>query len=1180
MVIDIANYINGSFDTFPLPETLTNVTLHIHSSGDASFNFSRILRQCPLLETLSIETIMRDHIYLTWDEPMTPHRDFALRSLTLNQVILQHTELKRILSSAPRLKVLKLIGMTSSGLDLTLLCSHIKTLSLDLETFHFSAYDKILTEDLQQQTLEICPVTSEWNLWASDMSPLLLKKLEVHTPCLTTLELHWQRKGNVTAFEGYRDDIVTASRLLFEYLCNSPSATNLRSLKTGVLYRNMDVFGRGQSFDTSYSPALQAPSTSSGPGIWRCRNLRVLHINLRDPMSSMKRRIQSRIVFGYIARVAPHLEDLEIYFPYFIVNKAPEHIYAARLCMQLEGGFCLLGRLRCLRRLKVYAAGGGITKLCREMDLNWIVPYGRSDKFKELRQQTIASWQSLRLVEDQCEKARQQQQDDGDGSGDNRCSLDAEVRGQFRNLGLLLDIEETINEIDGGSLVPFPSLTGLSFIHPILLRPEKALNSCSQSPSVDWAFGNYSNKNSIRCACAVFCLFCLLLLPRQFLFVPSLSPFIPLYSVPFPFSESLPTIPCAMLRILYHRIKRTSPSTTLAATSPLEIPLILDLIFSYLDTYTIRHSVAPVCRQWFFHNQNRLYRTIDSGDDWTRAQARRFSQRLLGAGRLECMLTLDSITLSKNQTYNIRNILDRYWKEYQKQLERRNRKVISKRKPALYDFIPLRSIRMRIQVQYNTTTDSIPFPPSLTSLEMVLAYTNQKTEDLSKIMRMCPLLENLSFEVEQRPGQAVLWGTSLDQEQQPTPLPLRHLNFRNISVEQSSLENLLSFTPRLETLTLMALDTAPHPAYDWTRLLEHLKALGITLTSVHFSEFEHQSHLEILPRLGEICHDITHWCLWCLDVTPSFLQELTVRTSFVTTLELFWRPRSRSGIYLYGERDINNAPRLIHKFLCTSSLLVHLRTLKTVIRAKYFDLFNRRNRGVGFDPREQPPTPPVIWKCRNLETLYIDVHGPGESRILFGYISRVLPRLVDLLIYMPEMFMNNQDFSLRRPAICVNLKGGFCLLSRLRHLQTLRVIDQDFYFPVFFACSKADLTWILPSGRKEKYKRARQIEMATWREMGGQEDVLEATQPSSSLLRPTALSEVDAAIWSQLRHLGLLLDVEEMVKEIDSGDYEPFPSLQRIALTDYRPPALRRVKEELDRIFAAKFYFRSPIVTL
>ncbi|KAG0064462.1 hypothetical protein BGZ90_002196 [Linnemannia elongata] len=159
MDIEIVQYISGSFDTFPFPETLANVTLYIHSSRNA------ILRRCPLLGMLSIETIRCDYNCLSWeDEPMTPHRDLALRSLTLNQITLQHSMLTHILSSAPRLKVLKLIGMISSGIDLTLLCGYIKTLSLDLEMFHFSTYDRTLTQDLQQQALEICPITSEWIL--------------------------------------------------------------------------------------------------------------------------------------------------------------------------------------------------------------------------------------------------------------------------------------------------------------------------------------------------------------------------------------------------------------------------------------------------------------------------------------------------------------------------------------------------------------------------------------------------------------------------------------------------------------------------------------------------------------------------------------------------------------------------------------------------------------------------------------------------------------------------------------------------------------------------------------------------------------------------------------------------------------------------------------------------------
>jgi hypothetical protein len=472
MTIDVARNFDRPFDTFPFPETLTSVTLRLHSASTASFNFSKILRQCPLLETLSIEMLMGDWNWnrFTWGEPMKLHKNLALRSLTLSHTTLCQISLGHILHFSPKLKVLKLIGMIASDLNLTLLLQHIRKLPLDLKTLHFSVYDRPLPQELQQQVFELCPISSACDLWASDMTPLLMKELETHIPCLTTLELHWQRKGSFTTFERFPIDIIKASRLLFEYLCNSPSVANLRVLKTGVLHYNMDVSGRQQFSE----PDSVAPWTS--PGVWRCRNLRILHINLRDPTSSMKRRAHSRIVFGYITRVAPQLEELEIFYPYTSVNKAPYRIYAPNLCMQLEGGFCLLGRLRYLQRLRVYSAGGSIVGLCQEMDLNWIVPSGRDDKFKEMRRQEVASWQSLRLGEDLL------LQDEGDVSGDGT-SLDAELWGPFRNLGLLKDVEETVNEIDTGSLVPFPCLADLSFQNPLPQRPEKVLDNLFPKPS-------------------------------------------------------------------------------------------------------------------------------------------------------------------------------------------------------------------------------------------------------------------------------------------------------------------------------------------------------------------------------------------------------------------------------------------------------------------------------------------------------------------------------------------------------------------------------------------------------------------------------------------------------------------------------------------------------------------------
>ncbi|KAK3845772.1 MAG: hypothetical protein J3R72DRAFT_501478 [Linnemannia gamsii] len=777
-----------------------HLTVDDWSRGTASLDFGKILRQCPLLEALIVETRLRNWATLMLEEPMKPHKELALRSFTLNHTTMHQHRLEHLLESAPKLKVLKLIAMVNSGLDLLQLLGHIKSLPIVLETFHLSMYDKPLPRIVHEQTLDICPITSELNIWATDMSPTLFKELEASTSYLTTLELHWRRKGGPVSCEKIISDTITAQRILFEYLCHSPHAIHLRSLKTAIIHEDMDIIGRGRYFNPightagTHYRSLQEPPSS--PGIWRCRNLRVLHVNLRDPYTTMTRRIHSRIVFGYISRVVPQLEELEIFDPY-----------------------------------------------------------------------------------------------------DN-------------------------------------STQGV------------------KAPS--------------------------------------------------------------------------APATSTCSISPLDIPLILDLIFSFLNDYTIQHSVAPVCRHWFLLNKHRLYRTVNFRDFWAKPQVNRFNQRLLGAGRLECMLPFDCLGLGRDDVYNIRFLLAHYWKEFQLRLEKTKKRkaaIFDKRKSTtatatavLFDLIPLRSMHLQINVQYMTTTDSILFPPSLISLKLVYPHGDECAEDLTKMMRMCPLLETLSIEVDEKPGRSFLW-TLLDQEHQPTPLPLRLLNFRNVSFAQSNLENLLSFTPRLKTLTLMAMNTEAHSEYDWTRLLEHIKARGIMLDSVHFSAYGHHSHLDILPRLGEMCPSVTSWTLW---------------------------------------------------------------TLKTVVRPEYFDLFGRRNQldtetwGQQTLPLPPAPSAPAIWVCRGLETLHIDIHGAIKSKILFGYVSRVFPRLVDLSIQIPERFQEGEEgveVVWVYPGFRVDLKGGFSLLSRLEHLRYLRLLTDSLRHPIYERCSKADLNWMLPSGRKIKYRR-------------------------------------------------------------------------------------------------------------
>ncbi|KAF9097527.1 hypothetical protein BGX23_008605 [Mortierella sp. AD031] len=516
-------------------------------------------------------------------------------------------------------------------------------------------------------------------------------------------------------------------------------------------------------------------------------------------------------------------------------------------------------------------------------------------------------------------------------------------------------------------------------------------------------------------------------------------------------------------------ITTTTNTATPIKLSPLDIPLILDIIFSFLNDRAIRYTVALVCRQWFAINQNRLCRTVALDDMWSRQSLDRLVPRLVGACRLECHLVSDG-PFTEDPDKSPRDLLVRHQEEYQRQLEQRNCIPIDKRQPTLYNYSPLRELKIQVAVQYETTIDSIPFPPSLTSLNLVFINSRTSSEDLGKIIRRCTLLEHLSIVAEQSLGQNLLW-TALEHDSQ-APLPLRSFTLRNISFSQFDLENMLSFTSRLKSLELMSMDSQTFPGYNWTGLLDHVKALGITLNSVHFPEYGLQAHLEITSRLAEICPATSRWMLWAPDLTPSSLVALTLRTSFLTTLELHWKLREE-GHPLCCSNELKDAPRLLQDLLCTSPLLIHLKTLKAVVWPEHMDLFDRGRPETLATAAQKPLVLPAIWVCRGLERLHIEIHGSFNSRNLYGYISRVLPQLEELFIDTPV----DGDDLLFYTSLNLRLMGGFCLLSRLKYLQRVRTKSNNNEDLISGVSEEMDVNWITTSGRKDKFKRMRRNEV-------------------------------------------------------------------------------------------------------
>ncbi|KAG9066830.1 hypothetical protein KI688_012742 [Linnemannia hyalina] len=110
---------------------------------------------------------------------------------------------------------------------------------------------------------------------------------------------------------------------------------------------------------------------------WACRNLETLHLGFKaketytpnghDDSSPRKRLIteESRILFGFIARICPQLRDL--------------HIRKYSLDLSLEGGLCLLTQLRELEQLVIWSQTKGFR--LREKDVDWIGYNGVDDVF-------------------------------------------------------------------------------------------------------------------------------------------------------------------------------------------------------------------------------------------------------------------------------------------------------------------------------------------------------------------------------------------------------------------------------------------------------------------------------------------------------------------------------------------------------------------------------------------------------------------------------------------------------------------------------------------------------------------------------------------------------------------------------------------------------------------------------
>ncbi|KAG0282255.1 hypothetical protein BGZ96_000654 [Linnemannia gamsii] len=459
---------------------------------------------------------------------------------------------------------------------------------------------------------------------------------------------------------------------------------------------------------------------------------------------------------------------------------------------------------------------------------------------------------------------------------------------------------------------------------------------------------------------------------------------------------------------------------------------------------------------------------------------------------------------------------------------------------------------------------------------------------MSGVFRSCPLLETVSLTAQ---GFVLISG--LESIPADAPLPLRSLSLRRADLLQEDLENLLAATPRLEALRLVDMRTNKDAStgYSLSRLVQSLHNIPPRVEARFFDS-------EVSDVMYELDPTLTGWSFWGCDLTDKILSNLTDLTNVVTTLELH-------DIYT----DKAGPSCRLHKYLCVSPHLLHLRAPRTAIMVEALDLHSRSHlihKGyLPVDEKGKDKERKVrdwnmfratcdhgqtqVWMCRKLRTLHFSIYSgtepdfvsPARSRIVFGYLSRVCPNLQDLQITHPTQ--RGERGEVTYPALDLRLEGGLCLLAKMRQLRILRIGS----FDSKLTAQPKDLSWMLGEASQKDKERMQQraLRKAT---VEGWEDWLKAEKADDDYWkdavmckrwRPESNPSDHVELWlrEDLKTMGLLLDVKLMLDEMDCpGDngleYRGWPALRQISLNSAKE-STRSPEKEFQRLFSSRFDF-------
>lgn len=682
---------------------------------------------------------------------------------------------------------------------------------------------------------------------------------------------------------------------------------------------------------------------------------------------------------------------------------------------------------------------------------------------------------------------------------------------------------------------------------------------------------------------------------------------------------------------------QTPPLTTMekiarTSRSPLHIPELLDHTFSFLSDFTITHTVILVCRQWLHVGQHRIVREQVWQSSFFKFGRDALLEKIGRVDRLCSYYSENYVNICPMEVLwralGERSREHRFLDWEQRRLQQRQQPSTGSGyiKPWLTPeeaededtaVLPLKELRLHGYMDLSNLKEVLPALAHLTSLEIWTVHIGFLS--MLDILESCPLLQRLCIDSSAPVGRVLIgpWFTPArinprnGQTRRQTPLALRSLVLRNVSVPQSCLETLITLTPHLRELILVikeffhaeyqsgdaiAIAAANVEAAKRVREFVKLHHPG-TLRSFFFSPPYSVSTfstdtIQDWIQDSPAPHSSLDWTFEGPELTPHIITHITTLV-----------PNTITTLHILGA-----CPDL-HNYLCASPHLLHLMAPKSAIQVEHLDIHFRSTQG--HPPLPLPPLPstttstttaaasgsynqlPKIWACRRLKTLHIAVFSPmptaSFSRLVFGYISRVCPKLQDLEIHGPEyLYQFNEEWrtadSHRR--ICVRLESGLCLLSRLKDLERLVVGTVDSFVLCDFgvSCSynrdegedqeyvmAAEFDWMVPAGHSTNRRDARNAWISSPKSSGCWTKKLEAEEAKEVVRRQNyqqflmdqgkdfmvqqgATSEGgDAELAKSLEDIGLLRDVKQMLEEMDKDAYDKdeyrcWPHLHRLSI--------------------------------